>query len=292
MSYTIEELVAMHHPHTAMVRRRDYPNVPTVAYYANETFAHSPLYPNYLIGNMGTVYNMKTRMKINPMIDKDGYETIKAMRADGSQTTVGIHRLILQAHAPLQDYTGMCVNHINGHKTQNIYLPGDPRNNMEWATYAENNQHAWRTGLKHAQFGEEAAAAKHTEAQVRTVCELLSQGYTGPQIAAHLGMPYTEQVRSWIKSIKRRDAWPHIINEYQWPAPMKQRSNSPEMVHAICKLITQGYSDKEVSALMMSQYNHDVSYRFVKEIRLGKHWLEIGKQYGFPLRKGPRGHIV
>jgi hypothetical protein len=63
------------------------------------------------------------------------------LRKDGRTWPFGVHRLICEAfHGPKPSPTHS-VNHINGQKHDNR------AENLEWATPAENAQHAIRTGL-------------------------------------------------------------------------------------------------------------------------------------------------
>ena len=69
-----------------------------------------------------------------------GYMTVN-LHKDGKLFTSYVHRLVLETFLPnlLNKQT---VNHKNGIKTDNRL------ENLEWATYGENNKHAYSIGLK------------------------------------------------------------------------------------------------------------------------------------------------
>jgi hypothetical protein len=64
-----------------------------------------------------------------------------------------VHRAIMIAHNPIPDYRTMFVNHIDGIRHHNVYSPGHPLHNLEWATHAENMRHAYRIGLNSSKGG-------------------------------------------------------------------------------------------------------------------------------------------
>lgn len=107
----------------------------------------------YLISNLGNVYSLGKKY-----IDSTGRHQIKKPRnvsvrcgiggylcvdlnANGINEQKCIHRLIAEAFIPNPE-NKPTVNHKNGIKLD-ISI-----DNLEWATYSENNKHAFDTGLK------------------------------------------------------------------------------------------------------------------------------------------------
>ena len=71
-----------------------------------------------------------------------GYQ-MSSLNADGQQTNVVRHRLLALTFIPFTGiYNKLTVNHKDGVKSNNSL------DNLEWCTYAENNKHAWDSGLK------------------------------------------------------------------------------------------------------------------------------------------------
>jgi hypothetical protein len=131
----------------------------------------------YEISNLGNVlslervieYELKT--KSGTVIKKRSFKKAKKLtihindagyystdfQVNGIKQTVCIHRLIAEAFIPNPE-NKPTVNHKDGIKT-NIAI-----DNLEWATYSENNQHAVDTGLRQSpwtgKFGTEHPLSK------------------------------------------------------------------------------------------------------------------------------------
>lgn len=101
---------------------------------------------------------------------KEGYINV---RFDGGD--FGLHRLIAEAFhgKPKDAFAFQTVNHINGIKTDNR------PENLEWATYKRNNDHARDAGLC-KQHGENTNLSKHSDqfiSAMRNVHETYKPNY-------------------------------------------------------------------------------------------------------------------
>lgn len=96
-------------------------------------------YPNYEVSDMGRVRNRVTGCVLRPGRNKDGYQQIN-LYLNRKRKSQHIHRLVANAFIPNPE-NKRTVNHIDGDKTNNRV------ENLEWATYSENNKHAHDSGL-------------------------------------------------------------------------------------------------------------------------------------------------
>lgn len=118
-------------------------------------------------GKPQTITRVRAPQTYTAQIDHSGYFEI-GLRQDGLRTRAKLHQLV--AHAFVPGYSaGLCVNHINGIKTDNR------AENLEWVSLARNTQHAWETGLVDL-HGESQPTAKLTSKRVLYIRKLLRQG--------------------------------------------------------------------------------------------------------------------
>ena len=273
---------------TADIWRSAKPPLKTIVYYPQETFATCPLFPTYWVGNFGTIYNMSTNLRVNYYIGTTGYAmTSMRMAFDNQYHTIGVHRAIMLTHAPIQNANEMQVNHLDGCKYHNIYLPGSPLNNLEWVTAQQNVQHAFDNGFHKILVGEEAGAFVYTEDQAVAVCLALSNGATIPEAVAAAGLEYNKRTKTFVEHIKYGEAWTYISQNFDIPQAVANDHHTEPEVHLICQYIEKGLSDSEVSQAM-ANHGYHVKPGFVSSIRgHDRPWAHISRQYNFQYRQKP-----
>jgi hypothetical protein len=164
----------------------------------------------YQISNMGRVLSL-SRLKWNGSVflqlkakilavhvgkGKFAYYSIHLYR-NNKGTKFHIHRLVAMVFIG-KPYKAT-VNHKNGVKAHNF------DSNLEWATYAENNQHASSTGLMNQPHGVDNYFAKLTDEKVREIRILLSDGISQRKIAKIYGIS-----RGPIQRIAEKTGWKHV----------------------------------------------------------------------------------
>lgn len=103
----------------------------------NEEWKDIPGYGGiYKIHWRGCVRSLISNKILSPGKSKGGYMTVSLL--DKTHT---IHRLVAKSFIK-NPKNKKCVNHKDGNKLNNHYA------NLEWATYSENNSHAFELGLR------------------------------------------------------------------------------------------------------------------------------------------------
>lgn len=85
--------------------------------------------------------NLANNTLLRPSLNPNGYLKVALADGAGKHYQVLVHRLVALHYLP-NPYGHPMVNHRDGIKTHNW------RENLEWCTAAQNNEHAFRTGLR------------------------------------------------------------------------------------------------------------------------------------------------
>lgn len=109
------------------------------------------------------------------VLGKDRKHVCVCLHRDGRATYRQIHRLVAEAFIP-NPLGKPTVNHINGVQNDNRVC------NLEWATYQENQSHAWNTGLC------KATKPKLTSSDAGVVRAMRESGSSYQKIAAHFNV--------------------------------------------------------------------------------------------------------
>ena len=145
-----------------------------------------PGYPRYEVSDTGKVFDIHTQELVKPKLNNCGY-----LRVGTRKNRVFVHRLVALAFIP-NPLNKPCVNHIDGVKTNNHV------SNLEWVTYSENINHAYKNGLEkkifgkdHPQYGKVGSMSKSsklTDEQRLMIPELIKSGKSMAQIAREWGV--------------------------------------------------------------------------------------------------------
>lgn len=175
----------------------------------------------YKISNLGRVKSLEQKLTIyNPhkdvtytmvkperilklYVNHNGYY-VTNLTLNGKHKPYLLHRIMAKAFIPNRE-NKPCINHKDGIKTNNELC------NLEWCTRAENNAHAWKTGLmdnhKNIDFnGSNNPFSKLDENEVLQIRSIYEQGWAN---FTELGKCYNV-CRTTVSDIIKRKTWNHI----------------------------------------------------------------------------------
>jgi hypothetical protein len=118
-------------------------------------------FPGYFITNFGRVFSAPNRMHLSSWIElsksfKEYFHS--TLHKEGKKFPTDIHILVAEAFIP-NPMNLPTVNHRDGDKSNNR------ADNLEWATYSDQRQHALSSGLR--QLGEDWGIQKRGEGDKR-----------------------------------------------------------------------------------------------------------------------------
>lgn len=235
--------------------------------------------PYYYISNKGRVWSTyHNRLLLLTFDEITGYLYTTLVRYNQRPKSCLVHRLEMMVFSMIPGYEELYVNHKDGNKTNNDIT------NLEWSTPSENEQHAYRTGLKSNLKGEDNPLSKHTESQIRKICEGLEKRLPLKEIAISAGMEPTKSNTDYICNVKSGRLWPHVSCEYNIIKDRQDQTFLDSEIHKICKLIKTGlYTDKQIVYMVKPECSSESDYirykRSVCSIRNKHSYARISDQY-------------
>ena len=171
----------------------------------------------YEVSNLGRVKRIKSRYgnKMEKILKGSSHSSndYVCISLNGKYYTV--HRLVAQTFL-LNPDNKPCVNHIDGNKHNNNV------SNLEWCTYLENNQHAYRTGLNKGTRGihySDEARKKMSE--------------------SHKGKPLPEETRKKLSESHKGKMRPDLLGRVWVNNGTKSRRVKPEKIQ---EYLDNGYT--------------------------------------------------
>ena len=227
---------------------------------------------DYVVSNYGTVKNITSGKILRHAITRCGYHFV-TLYVNRTRNYKRVHRLVASAFIE-NPYGKPTVNHIDGDKDNNTVW------NLEWATSAEQNVHAYSIGLMRARKGSESHYAKINETVAHEICLLLSQGKSKNYISSKLNVS-----KSIIKHILQKDSWVDVSSKYDIDANSVERSNARDsnkytilnesLVFDILSMRDSGLSYRDIADNLGSNITKDS----VRDVCRGKTWKDISKKY-------------
>lgn len=192
---------------------------------------------NYDVSDDGRVRNRKTRAELRQReirrINRDGslgkpYYKV-SLWVNGKNVSKVVHRLVAEAFIPNPENKPV-PNHLDGNTLNN-----DVRN-LEWATFSENTQHAYDTGLIQRTYG----PIKYSDEDIRHVCNLIADtDISLVDISSMTGVAY-----STVKAIRGKRIYQNITESFDFTS----RDFDDNIIHCVCRLLEDNKdSVKEIS---------------------------------------------
>lgn len=227
--------------------------------YQDNKFYQIPVENQYMITTSGAITKIKTQKIIKPFIDKDGYHRVTLCR-DGTTKKYYVHRLVAITFLGLPETDNLQVNHKNSIRDCNHYT------NLEWVTPKENTYHGILYGNIKIK-GEESPVSILTEEEVRNICKKLENGESIIKLSRLLNIN-----KNTIFSIRSGQTWLHVSKDYNIPDKNKYLTE-PE-VFEICKLLEEGYDDKQILDIYKDLNRHHIG-----NIRNRKTFRNVSKNF-------------
>lgn len=191
----------------------------------------------YMVSDAGRVINRNTGKVLKPQLDRCGYLKLRLQLPDGTKISSSIHRLVAKAFIPNPE-NKPTVNHKNIHNlNQKENKQDNSVENLEWATYQEQHDHAKLHGFipPRDMFGQNNPNFKHGDDEIHLICQLLAEDKI-PQreIARMFGVDV-----GYINGIRKKKIRTNISSLYDIDTTCKLMYHSDELKEQIKGLLLE-----------------------------------------------------
>jgi hypothetical protein len=220
----------------------------------------------YMISDLGRILVIKNGAAVFKLgfLEKNGYLSV----VFGHDDKRNIHRLVGEYFCERPEGTE-CINHLDGNK-QNNKAP-----NLKWVTYAENNQHAFETGLRDT-YGEKHWKSVSKDL-VYKVYQLKKEGKKAYEIRDLI----PELSYGALKGIYNGKNWRHEYTTYFGEKFKKTGRGGSISWNAIPeeKVLEIYRLKKEGKRIFQIATQLELGFHTVKHIFHGKNWKHLYKQH-------------
>lgn len=216
----------------------------------------------YSITENGDVFGPRKELK--PELSNTGYLRVTIRYLDGSIVKKSVHRLVAESFVPNPEDKPL-VNHKDGNKLNNNF------SNLEWVDHKENAKHASENGLL-GYVGENHHNNSNDEMLVRSICDLLEQGFRNKDICERLSIK-----KSLVSQIRNGIAWKHISTEYKINR-IRQKRVSVNTVLWVCNKLQEGFTVTQIAKM---SDNPEVTKTLIYDIKARNSYKEISKKFNF-----------
>lgn len=236
----------------------------------------------FLFSNKGRVFSLKTMSIYDCPLSKDYVNIhgkkykIKPRRHitvffNGESYTCQLARAIMLAFNRIPNYKEMEVDHLDGNPLNNNL------DNLEWVTHEENHKRAVEMRL--LPYGEDHHNSKYSDELVHNICQDICDKVPRKEIKKKYGVngQLIDDIRSGRSHRYISELYVDKGFEYK-VISQKERDKRARKVRKICKLIDEGYTNKEIYILLDLPKNEICLPNDIRKFRIYK---KISKDYDF-----------
>lgn len=213
---------------------------------------------DYMVSTDGQIRNYIKNTIVSQYANPAGYRYVE-LKIQNRKKSIkkGVHQLVAIVFIPNPE-NKPTVNHKDGVKHNNNL------SNLEWATYKENNEHAFINKLRIPCFGECVHFAKYSASQVELACQELASGKSLLEAEKISGIPVKT-----LSEIRSGGIWKDIAKKYTFPNFKYPRiqGRDPNIRLKIDELALQNMMPREIMKTLNIPFDDERMYKSIRDIK-------------------------